>query len=147
MIFNEADKRVLCKPDWLQMGLRDSFQVFDYYFRKTAHADPLNRLLYVDAKTFLLDDNLAKVDRMTMANSLEARVPLLDHELVERMARIPPRIKSKGLQTKRLLRRAVRNLLPPEIRKGTKKGFTPPLPFWIKNELKGFLGEVFRPKT
>ena len=57
------------------------------YFRKTEHADPLNRLLYVDAKTFLLDDNLAKVDRMTMANSLEARVPLLDHELVERVAR------------------------------------------------------------
>jgi asparagine synthase (glutamine-hydrolysing) len=143
VIFSEEDKRVLCKPDWLEMELRDSFAVFDRHFRKTAHADPLNRLLYVDAKTFLLDDNLAKVDRMTMANSLEARVPLLDHELVERVARIPPRIKSKGLQTKRLLRRAVRNLLPPKIRKGTKKGFTPPLPFWIKNELRDFLGEFF----
>ncbi len=97
----------------------------------------------VDAKTFLLDDNLVKVDRMTMANSLEARVPLLDHELLERVARIPPAIKSRGLQTKRLLRRAVRNLLPPEIRKGKKKGFTPPLPFWIRNELKGLLLEYF----
>ena len=86
VIFNEEDKKDLCKPDWLQMGMRDSFEVFDRYFRKTEHADPLNRLLYVDAKTFLLDDNLAKVDRMTMANSLEARVPLLDHELVERVA-------------------------------------------------------------
>ena len=110
------------------------------------HADPLNRLLYVDAKTFLLDDNLAKVDRMTMANSLEARVPLLDHELVERVARIPPRIKSKGLQTKRLLRRAARDLLPPKIRKGKKKGFTPPLPFWIRHELREFLGEYFAPE-
>jgi asparagine synthase (glutamine-hydrolysing) len=146
VIFNEEDKKDLCKRDWLQMRMRDSFEVFDQYFRKTKHADPLNRLLYVDAKTFLLDDNLAKVDRMTMANSLEARVPLLDHELVERVARIPPRIKSKGLQTKLLLRRAARNLLPPKIRKGTKKGFTPPLPFWIKHELREFLGEFFVPE-
>jgi asparagine synthase (glutamine-hydrolysing) len=147
VIFNEEDKKDLCKPDWLQIGMRDSFEVFDGYFRKTEHADPLNRLLYVDAKTFLLDDNLAKVDRMTMANSLEARVPLLDHELVERVAMIPPRVKSKGLQTKRLLRRAARNLLPPKIRKGKKKGFTPPLPFWIRNELREFLGEFFSPET
>jgi asparagine synthase (glutamine-hydrolysing) len=146
VIFNEEDKKDLCKPDWLQIGMRDSFEVFDQYFRKTEHADPLNRLLYVDAKTFLLDDNLAKVDRMTMANSLEARVPLLDHELVERVARIPPRIKSKGLQTKLLLRRAARSLLPPKIRKGKKKGFTPPLPFWIRHELKEFLGEFFVPE-
>ncbi len=146
VIFSEEDKKDLCKPDWLQMGLRDSFEVFDKYFRKTKHADPLNRLLYVDAKTFLLDDNLVKVDRMTMANSLEARVPLLDHELVERVALIPPRIKSKGLQTKLLLRRAARNLLPPQIRKGKKKGFTPPLPFWIRNELRDFLGEYFAPE-
>jgi len=146
VIFSEEDKKVLCKPDWLQMGLNDSFGVFDRHFQKTEHADPLNRLLYVDAKTFLLDDNLAKVDRMTMANSLEARVPLLDHELVERMALIPPRIKSKGLQTKRLLRRAVRNLLPPQIRRGKKKGFTPPLPFWIRHELRAFLGDYFRPE-
>ncbi len=143
VIFSEEDKNDLCNRDWLQMGLRDSFEVFDRHFRKTRHADPLNRLLYVDAKTFLLDDNLAKVDRMTMANSLEARVPLLDHELVERVALIPPRIKSKGLQTKRLLRRAVRNLLPPQIRKGKKKGFTPPLPFWIRDELKQLLEEFF----
>lgn len=146
VIFNEEDKKDLCRPEWLQMGLRDSFEVFDKYFRKSEHADPLNRLLYVDAKTFLLDDNLAKVDRMTMANSLEARVPLLDHELVERVALIPPRIKSKGLQTKLLLRRAARNLLPPQIRKGKKKGFTPPLPFWIRNELRDFLGEYFAPE-
>ncbi len=139
VIFNEEDKRQLLSPDFLRSGFRDTFAVFDEHFRVAAHAHPLNQLLYVDAKTFLLDDNLTKVDRMTMANSLEARVPLLDHELVERVALIPPDIKSRGLQTKRLLRRAVRGLLPPAIRKGKKKGFTPPLPFWIKNELRDFL--------
>jgi asparagine synthase (glutamine-hydrolysing) len=67
----------------------------------------------------------------------------LDHELVEKLAVIPPRVKSRGLQTKRLLRRAVRNLLPKEIRRGKKKGFTPPLPFWIRDELKPLLLDFF----
>jgi asparagine synthase (glutamine-hydrolysing) len=143
VIFTEEEKKQLCTREFLGGGKRDTFTVFDAHFRKAQHADPLNQLLYVDAKTFLLDDNLAKVDRMTMAHSLEARVPLLDHELVERVALVPPRIKSKGLQTKRLLRRAVATLLPPAIRKGQKKGFTPPLPFWIQKELRPFLLDSF----
>lgn len=143
VIFNEQEKEALCSPEFLGSASRDSFEVFNTHFHTARRAHPLNRLLYVDAKTFLLDDNLVKVDRMTMANSLEARVPLLDHELVERLALIPPRVKSRGLQTKRLLRRAVRNLLPPSIRRGKKRGFTPPLPYWINNELKPFLLDFF----
>ena len=146
VIFNEEEKKQLLRPEFLGNGFNDSFHVFDEYFERSKHAHPLNRLLYVDTKTFLLDDNLAKVDRMTMANSLEARVPLLDHQLLERVAVIPPQIKSSGLQTKRLLRRAVRGLLPPAIRKGKKKGFTPPLPFWIRDELKPMLLDYFRPE-
>ncbi len=143
VIFNEQEKQALCTPEFFGNGLRDSFEAFDRHFRIARHAHPLNRLLYVDAKTFLLDDNLVKVDRMTMANSLEARVPLLDHELFERLALIPPRVKSRGLQTKRLLRRAVKNLLPPAIQHGKKRGFTPPLPHWIRHELKPFLLDFF----
>jgi asparagine synthase (glutamine-hydrolysing) len=146
VIFNEEEKRHLCSADFLKNGFRDSFHSFETHFEACRHAHPLNRLLYVDTKTFLLDDNLVKVDRMTMANSLEARVPLLDHEVVERVALMPPRVKSRGLQTKGLLRRAVRKLLPPEIRKGKKKGFTPPLPFWIQKELRGFLEDLFSQK-
>jgi len=146
VIFDEEEKKSVCTPEFLARRFRDSFQVFEEHFKTAAHAHPLNQLLYVDAKTFLLDDNLAKVDRMTMANSLEARVPLLDHELVERVAVMPPSIKSRGLETKRLLRRAVRNLLPPAIRRGAKKGFTPPLPFWIKDEMRDFLLDYFRPE-
>lgn len=143
VIFNEEEKKLLFRPEFLQMGFEDTYRTFDRHFRTAQHADPLNRLLYVDTKTFLLDDNLAKVDRMTMANSLEARVPLLDHEIVERVAVIPPSAKSRGLETKRLLRRAVRGLLPPAIRKGKKRGFTPPLPFWIRHELKDFILDYF----
>ncbi len=146
VIFNEEEKAQILTPDFLRNRFNDSYHVFERYFDISKHAHPLNRLLYVDTKTFLLDDNLAKVDRMTMANSLEARVPLLDHKLLERVAVIPPQIKSSGLQTKRLLRRAVRGLLPPAIRKGKKKGFTPPLPFWIRNELKPMFLDYFRPE-
>ncbi|MGC9028112.1 MAG: asparagine synthase (glutamine-hydrolyzing) [Desulfomonilaceae bacterium] len=143
VVFNEAEKALLCSSEFLAAGFRDSFAVFEEYFRRARNADPLNQLLYVDAKTFLLDDNLVKVDRMTMANSLEARVPLLDHELVERLAVIPPQVKSRGFETKRLLRRAVKPLLPRRIRKGKKKGFTPPLPYWIKGELRPLFEEYF----
>ena len=143
VIFDEQEKKSLCKPDFLKMGFRDSFGVFEEYFQVARHAHPLNRLLYVDAKTFLLDDNLTKVDRMTMANSIEARVPLIDHEIVERVALVPPHIKSRGLKTKNLLRRAVRKMLPQSIRRGKKKGFTPPLPFWIRDELRPFLLDSF----
>ena len=143
VIFNEEEKALLCSADLVRAGFRDSFEVFERYFSKARKAHPLNQLLYVDAKTFLLDDNLVKVDRMTMANSLEARVPLLDHELVERLATIPPHIKSRGFETKRLLRKAVKPLLPRSIRKGKKKGFTPPLPYWIKGELRPLFEEYF----
>lgn len=141
VIFNEDEKGQLLTPDFLGSGFRDSFEVFSDQFEKVRHAHPLNQLLYVDAKTFLLDDNLVKVDRMTMLNSLEARVPLLDHELVEKVAMMPPKIKTRLLETKTLLRRAVRTLLPPKIRRGKKKGFTPPLPYWIRDEFKPLVEE------
>jgi asparagine synthase (glutamine-hydrolysing) len=145
VIFDEEQKRELLAPEFTA-GLDDSFYVFDRHFKKCSGTHPLNRLLYVDMKTFLLDDNLVKVDRMTMANGLEARVPLLDHELVEKVAMIPPGVKCPGFQTKGLLRKAVAKLLPESIRKGSKKGFTPPLPFWINNELKVFLTDLFKPE-
>jgi asparagine synthase (glutamine-hydrolysing) len=143
VIFNEDEKKRLCSADFMRPGYRDTFEVFGQYFDKAARAHPLNQLLYVDAKTFLLDDNLTKVDRMTMANSLEARVPLLDHELVERVAMMPSGSKVRGLQTKVLLRQAARQILPKSIRKGKKKGFTPPLPFWIMDELKDMMMDYF----
>lgn len=143
VIFNEQDKQKLFTKDFLNQGFQDTFRVFDRHFKRVKNCHPLNQLLYVDAKTFLLDDNLTKVDRMTMANSLEARVPFLDHKLVERVSMIPPRIKSKGFQTKSLLRNAVKLLLPPSIQKGKKRGFTPPLPFWIRDELRSFVSDIF----
>jgi len=91
--------------------------------------------LYVDAKTFLLDDNLTRVDRISMAHSLEVRVPFLDDDLFDFLRRIPDSVKLPYFTTKPLLREALRDKLPDDIRLGKKKGFTPPMPYWLNNEL------------
>jgi asparagine synthase (glutamine-hydrolysing) len=152
VILNEAEKAALYTDAFrahlqAQSGAlaRDSYEVFRPHFDRVQGAHALNQLLYVDAKTFLLDDCLVKVDRMSMANSLEVRVPLLDHELVEYMACVAPRWKSSGFQTKSLLRDVVRPLLPPTIVRGKKRGFTPPLPVWLKRELRDFVEDVLSP--
>lgn len=105
-------------------------------------ADHLNRLLYVDLKTWLADDYLEKTDKATMARSLEARLPLLDHRLVELAFAIPGRYKIRGLSLKRVLKRAVRGLVPEEVLQRPKHGFSVPTDDWFRGELKSFAFEV-----
>ena len=144
VIFSETDKKVLYSADLARRldGANYGYEVFDRYFRRVQHLDPLSQLLYVDAKTFLLDDNLCKVDRMSMANSLEVRVPLLDTELIEFMRRVPPALKLRGFRTKSLLRETMRGMLPRSIIRGSKKGFTPPLPIWIRDQGRSFVKDT-----
>ncbi|MFQ5822469.1 MAG: asparagine synthase (glutamine-hydrolyzing) [bacterium] len=106
------------------------------YFGKAKTSDDVNRQLYVDIKTYLADDILVKVDRMSMAVSLEARVPFLDHRFVEFTATIPSRLKLKGTNTKLILKKAMRDILPPKILKRGKEGFSIPIKNWLKNELR-----------
>jgi asparagine synthase (glutamine-hydrolysing) len=99
------------------------------------------RLQYLDLKTYLPGDILTKVDRMSMANSLEARVPLLDHVLVEFVARIPPRYMLRGTTTKYVFKRAIEGLVPREILMRGKQGFAVPLEAWFRDGLKAYLRE------
>jgi asparagine synthase (glutamine-hydrolysing) len=96
----------------------------------------LDSLLYIDSKTYLPGDILTKVDRMSMAVSLEARVPLLDHKLIEFVTRIPASMKMAGLQTKHLFKRAVAELVPAEIINRPKQGFGVPIQQWINQQLR-----------
>jgi asparagine synthase (glutamine-hydrolysing) len=115
-----------------------------------AHADsddPLNRMLVVDAETQLPDDLLALTDRMTMATSLECRVPLLDHELVELTAAIPADIKVRNGELKHLFKRALADLLPADILNRRKRGFGTPMGAWLKGELAPMLRGVLSPAT
>jgi asparagine synthase (glutamine-hydrolysing) len=102
----------------------------------------LNRMLYVDTKTWLPDDLLVKADKMTMANSLELRVPLLDHKVLEFAASLPPEFKVKGKQTKRVLKAAFAKALPQEILNRKKAGFPVPYGKWLRNGLSHQVRDV-----
>jgi asparagine synthase (glutamine-hydrolysing) len=96
----------------------------------------VDKLLYLDSKTYLPGDILTKVDRMTMAVSLEARVPLLDHELIEFVQKIPADLKLKGLETKYIFKKAMEGIVPREILYREKQGFGVPINEWINLQLK-----------
>jgi asparagine synthase (glutamine-hydrolysing) len=104
-------------------------------FRHASGADSLNRMLAVDAETMLPDDLLMLTDKMSMATSLECRVPLLDHELVELAARMPEEVKIRGGRLKHALKEAVSGLLPRDILERKKRGFGTPIGAWLKGEL------------
>jgi asparagine synthase (glutamine-hydrolysing) len=108
-------------------------------------ADPLNRVLYLDMKLYLENDILAKVDRASMLASLEARVPLLNVDVVEHVTRLPLNLKLRRLTTKWLLKRALRDVLPAEILGRPKKGFGIPVARWLQGPLRGDLLEALDP--
>ncbi len=109
--------------------------------------DLLSQLLMLDIKTWLPDDLLLKNDKMTMAHAVEARVPYLDHELVELMARIPAKYKLRWLQDKYILRKAMAGLVPKTICRRKKTGFTVPLGSWFAGELKNKVAGVLNKQT
>jgi len=103
---------------------------------------PFAQLQYFDLTHRLADAVVPSLDRMSMAASVEARVPFLDHELVEFCARIPPRIKMKWLREKHVLRRAMENILPPDIVKRRKWAFQLPMDDWLRGDLPPFAAEA-----
>jgi len=115
--------------------------VNEYYVQNSA-PDPLGREQYVDLKMYLPDDILTKVDRMSMACSLEARVPFLDYTLVEFAATIPSYLKLRGTLTKYILKKAMGKLLPRDILYRKKQGFSIPMKNWLRDELQDFMLDV-----
>ncbi|MEX1994492.1 MAG: asparagine synthase (glutamine-hydrolyzing) [Steroidobacteraceae bacterium] len=109
---------------------------FDRELRSEAAEDQLLRLMRIDARTQLPEDLLLLTDKVTMAASIECRVPFLDHRLAELAARIPAGLKVKNGELKYLLRRALAGILPPEILNRGKRGFGAPMGAWLKNELR-----------
>jgi asparagine synthase (glutamine-hydrolysing) len=104
--------------------------------------DWLSNLQNFDMKRYLPLDILTKVDRMTMAHSLEARVPLLDHKLAEFAATIPAEMRIKGGTTKYIFKKAMRGILPAEIINRPKQGFAVPLGEWFRGQLKGYVRDL-----
>lgn len=109
--------------------------------------DFLNRLLLLDLKTWLPDDLLLKNDKMTMAHGIEARTPFLDHKLVEFLIKVPGHLKLRWFKEKYLLRQSMKGVVPDEILKRKKKGFSVPIHKWIEKDLKGLVAELFDKKN
>ncbi len=104
------------------------------YYSKVAHKDPLSKMLYLDTKVWLPDDLLVKADKMSMATSVELRVPFLDYKMVEFAASVPSKYKVSGWTTKYLLKKSVEDLLPRQIIHRRKRGFPVPIGAWFKGD-------------
>lgn len=147
MIFLAAQEKRLLYGEALravdtQHGAHDFMR---RHFQLADSQDEINRQLYVDIKTYLCDDIMVKVDRMSMAASLEARAPFLDYRVVEYAATIPSALKLRGKQTKWILKQAMAELLPPQIIKRGKEGFSIPIKNWLKQELRPLMLDVLSP--
>ncbi|MGQ5522103.1 asparagine synthase (glutamine-hydrolyzing) [Chitinimonas sp. PSY-7] len=116
-------------------------------FGRVGNSDDLHRMCAVDLETQLPDDILMLTDKMSMAVSLECRVPLLDHELVELMAAIPAHIKVRDGRLKHILKQALADLLPSEILDRKKRGFGTPMGAWLKRELAPLLQRLLSPEV
>jgi asparagine synthase (glutamine-hydrolysing) len=139
---DEAKRRLYTDEVREGVGRADAYYLHRRYFERSRRAAPLNRLLYVDMKTFLPCLNLDYTDRTSMAATLEVRVPLLNHELVELAARMPPRLKLKGLRRKYILKKAAEELLPRDVVWRKKAGFGAPIRAWLRGPLRPLADEL-----
>ena len=141
--FFNRNKEIFYSPGFRETvneGL--SLQIIRELFGRVRSEPALNQMQYVDVKTSLPDDLLVKADKMTMANSLELRVPFLDHVVMEFAASLPPSYRVKGLATKRVLKQAFQTRIPKEIIKRKKAGFPIPIETWMRYDLSGPVREI-----
>ena len=127
--------------------ISDPVDAYRARYAETEGAPELARLQDLDLGIYLVDDLLVKTDRSSMAHSLEARVPFLDTEVADLALALETRQKVRGLSTKRLLRRAVEPLVPKEIVRGRKQGFSIPVAAWLRGDLEPFARDVLSPET
>ncbi len=136
-LFAPSEKAALLAPDLRRaVADHDPFEGFARHFERVRGLPHLTRITYVDAKTYLAADILVKVDRMSMAHSLEVRSPLLDHKVIEFAATLPPEMKFRRLTSKYLLRRYLARRLSPSLAYRPKQGFAIPLARWLRTDLR-----------
>jgi asparagine synthase (glutamine-hydrolysing) len=139
----QEEQNALFSEDLKQLvGDYDPFSIIEHFYNRADTDDPLSKVQYVDIKNYLPGDILVKVDRMSMANSLEVRAPMLDHVFMEFVATIPSRLKLQGQEKKYILKKALAPYLPSEILYRPKHGFEVPLDRWFRNELKDIMQET-----
>jgi asparagine synthase (glutamine-hydrolysing) len=141
--FEDQELKNLFSPDLqCEVAALSHISRFLEHFQAVEGQDFLNQMLYLDAKTFLPDHNLGYSDKLSMACSVEVRVPLIDNELVDFMARVPPRLKIRGVTQKYILRQAMKGILPDPILTRRKAGFGLPVRSWLRGELREMVGDL-----
>jgi asparagine synthase (glutamine-hydrolysing) len=141
---DDDEKSRLYSPDFsaVTAGM-DAWETHRQHFAKVADADFLHQMLYVDLKTFMVSLNLTYNDKMSMASSVEVRVPFLDWELAEFVANeVSPELKLRGGTTKYILRQAFAAELPPEVLTARKAGFGAPIDRWLSHDLQPMIGDL-----
>jgi len=134
---SEADRQALYTPAFKrELGGYSAREVFNRHAERANTDDPLALIQYIDTHTYLVGDINTKVDRASMAHSLEVREPLMDHELVEWLATLPSSIKLRGSESKFLLKKAMEPHLPGDIMYRPKMGFSVPLSRWFRGPLR-----------
>jgi asparagine synthase (glutamine-hydrolysing) len=141
--FTDKAKHRLYTDEWRSRteGF-DAYATHRRYFAKVANVSPLNRLLYVDLKTFLPCLNLMTTDKTSMAVNLEVRVPFLNREMIEMAARMPPKLKLRGLKRKYILKRALETVLPHDVVWRRKAGFGAPIRSWLRGPLRPLISDL-----
>jgi asparagine synthase (glutamine-hydrolysing) len=149
MSYFEPDEKFALYSDALRDELSgvDSYRLIDEAFAASAADSSVGRAIDADVNTYLPGDLLPKVDITTMANSLEARSPFLDHHLLEWAAGLPTRVKVRPGSTKRILKKAMSDWLPPEVVNRPKMGFGVPLAAWLRAELRDFAHDLLTDHT
>lgn len=142
--FNEYPDRAYTKEFSQFVNKGHSFDAATQYWQRGVTDDIVNKMLYVDTKTWLPHDLLLKADKMTMANSIELRVPFLDHKLLEFAASLPGNYKVRGLTTKFIAKKVLREKVPQQILKRRKAGFPVPFSNWLRNDLRAWLCDILR---
>ena len=133
--FTPQEKAELFVPELRQTEM-DTYDVAYAHQRRCDAHETMNQILYMDQKLYLEGDILTKVDRASMASSLEVRVPFLNHRLAEYLAEVPHELKLRRFQTKFLLKKAMEGVLPKEILARPKKGFNVPVAYWLNDTLE-----------
>jgi asparagine synthase (glutamine-hydrolysing) len=149
LFLSNYQKSKLYSPEFLNksfLGKLPSRVPFDKYFENSRQFDGINQDLYLDFKTYMVDNILVKVDRMSMATSLEARVPLLDYKMVEFAFSLPEDLKLKGFTTKWFMKKSMEGILPNDIIYRRKEGFSIPIKNWLRKELKDLMLEYLSEK-
>ena len=143
-MFDEDPADYFTKEVKSRLQSLNPFYRYEYFYNKFKELDPVNRALYTDMNIILPDLYFEKVDRATMANSLEVRVPFLDNELVDYAMSLPSKYKVKGKEKKYLLKRAFRGVVPDEILSAPKKGFGVPFQHWLRTSMRDFMLDTVR---